>query len=125
MKKLYFKENWSYVLGILIGAGIAVVGIKILQDNPFYGSYSSCRFGADFYTEMHKVTTSAVNSLWEIYALIRTGIGWCMIGGGLTEAVLCAGRLTSHKREEVIIAANPIDTITEEADSVDPLAENE
>lgn len=114
MRKINFRENWVYFTGMLIGLVIVIVGIKFLTDyKMYYGDYRAIAFGGDFYTEIHKATTSAVNTLRNIYEMVRIAIGWSMVGGGLTEVALCGNKLRFHKCEADDGIDNSIEILTE------------
>ncbi len=115
VKKLNLKENWAHFACVLIGAMIVFIGIQFLTSYDIYGgSYRAVKFGGDFYTEIHEVTTSAVNTLRKIYDMLRIGMGWCMIGGGLTEMIVSIRKLRFCKCEENNVACACAETLKEE-----------
>lgn len=115
MKKLNFKDNWAYFLCMIIGVVLTIVGILFLTNyKMYYGDYRAVTFGGDFYTEIHKATTSAVNTLRNIYELVRIGIGWCMIGVGVTEIVVCGSKLKFLECKDDNLASDGLETSIEE-----------
>lgn len=101
MNKLNMKENWPHMLCILVGIAITIVGIVFLEEyNKYGGYYHPLTFGADFYTEMHEVAANIATALHNIYEMARVAFGWFLIGVGLTEIIVFAGKLRFPKKEE-------------------------
>lgn len=70
-------------LGILFGIGMIIAGI-VLWDDYSTSSIDTVKFGADFYTEIHKAVARAVWILDDIEAGVKQGIGTvlCAMGAG-------------------------------------------
>ncbi len=99
------KLDWYKNLWNLIGMGLGVLciifGLVTFGNTPFHGSYPSMAFGADFYTEIHKATSSATTALREIFFLLRSSAGFFFVILGGTDICFFGSRLVLSKKQEV------------------------
>ena len=74
------KINLWALLGCIIGILAIVVGITILcSETEISRDKGSVSFGADFYTEMHKVTRNTFISTLRMNETLNMGCGWLII----------------------------------------------
>ncbi len=94
------KSNVWSVLGILCGIAMIVFGIVVLSVDKGYTSDSSAAFGADFYTYVFRAAARTANNVKALIDVFKLGMGFLLLGFGLTDVCLFGSKIVKNKKEE-------------------------
>ena len=88
------------ILGVILGIGIIIAGIAVMNPETYTIGEPFIKFGADFYTEIYDVTRSVGGAVQRNYKNICNAIGWLIISLGAIDISYFLLKLVDTDKQE-------------------------